>query len=217
MIPQLPRDFCNPVLIGVGLTGVWSTAMLLRLNAVWVGGNRATVAESIRSASGERIALFGMLSLVLGGILAAVALMLGDTPHPRPGLPRDGYSIATLLLSLLACAAVVSVRLPSGDDWHFLGDDYPWLINWLAVTAALPALLSFLRPHRAVRALVIGCAAGGPAGAMFLYSQGQPLDAADFAVGINAAATAAGLLAAASLGLLVVNSVALTKITNAAR
>ncbi|MFE3193619.1 serine/threonine-protein kinase [Nocardia sp. NPDC059240] len=217
LIPQLPRDVCNSLLVGVGLTGVWSAAMLLRLNAVWVGGNRATVAESVRSASGEQITLFGTLSLVLAGILAAFALMLDDGPHPRFRLPRDGYSIATLLLSLLGCAAVVSVRLPSGDDWHFLADDYTWLINWLAVTTGLPALLSFLRPHRAVRALVVGCALGGPAGAAFLYSQGQPLDAADLAVDVNSAATPAGVLAAVSLGLLVVNSVALTKITNAAR
>ncbi|MGW4247236.1 serine/threonine-protein kinase [Nocardia sp. NPDC004722] len=217
LIPQLPRDICNALLVGVGLTGVWSAAMLLRLNAVWVGGNRATVAASIRSASGERIAVFGAVSLVLAGILGAVALMLDDSSHPRFRLPHDGYSIATLLLSLLGCAAVVSVRLPSGDDWHFLADDYPWLVNWLAVTAALPALLSFLRPHRAVRALVVGCALGGPVGAVFLYSQGQPLDAGDLAVDVNSAATAAGVLAAVSLGLLVVNSVALTKITNAAR
>ncbi|BAW09775.1 hypothetical protein [Nocardia seriolae] len=210
-IPELPREICNPLIIGVALAGSWSMVVLSRLNGLWASRSDAAVGDTIRGASGERLAVLGTVSLVAAGLLAAVALMLGDSLRVGPRLPRDASSIATLLLSITGCALVLSIRLPDQDVWHFLRDDYSWLIPWTAALAALPGLTSFLRPDRIFRALTVGWALGGLSICLFLYSQGQALQDSGAPGVTNSAATVTRLRAATLIGLIVVNAVALTK------
>ncbi|MFI1918001.1 hypothetical protein [Nocardia sp. NPDC020380] len=198
LIPELPREICSALILGLGLTGVWSIAVLLRLNGLWTGESDAAAGQEIHGAAGEQMAVLGIAVLILAGVFAGIALLLGDPPPLAARIPRDAYSIATLLLSLAGSITVASARLPSADAGHFLRHDYAWLTIWAAVLAALPALTSFLLPLSIFRALALGVALGNLAICLFLHSQGQSLASGGVAIG-------------ASLGLIIVNAVALTK------
>ncbi|GAB0102116.1 hypothetical protein JMUB6875_10830 [Nocardia sp. JMUB6875] len=211
LLPGLPREVSAMLIVGTAAAGAWSVVVLLRLNHVWTRDSYALVGDAIRGASGEECAALGAASLTLAGVLAATALMLGDTPDIGFRLPRDPSSIVTLLLSLSGCAAVSFIRLPDQDVWHFLRNDYGWLMISAAALAALPALTVFLRPHILFRSLTVGWALGGMAIGFFLYSQGQHLDDSGVPAGSNSATTAAIAFAATLVGLLVVNTVALAK------
>ncbi|MEC3951987.1 serine/threonine-protein kinase [Nocardia sp. CDC153] len=211
LIPDLPREICAALIIGTALAGAWSTAFLVRLNVLWTRDSYALVGDTIRGASGERLAIAGSTALVLAGVLAAVALMLGDAHQFGFQLPRDTFSIVTLLLSLFGCASLARIDLPSEDVWHFLRHDYAWLKISAVALAALPALMSFLRPRNLSRALTLGWALGGLAVCFFFYSQGENLDDAGVATAVNSAATPVILFAATLLGSIVINAVALAK------
>ncbi|MEC3916833.1 serine/threonine-protein kinase [Nocardia sp. CDC160] len=211
LFPALPREICAALIIGTAGAGAWCTALLLRLNRIWTHDGYNLVGDTIRGASGERLTVLGTGTLVLAGILAIAALMLGDSLPVRPRLPADAFSIATLLLSLLGCVAVSSISLPSEDVWHFLRHDYTWLLGSAATLSILPALTSFLHPRTVFRALTVGWAVGGLAVCLFLYSQGQTIADSGVAAGGNSAVAQTVLFGASLLGLIVVNAVALAK------
>ncbi|MVU81766.1 protein kinase [Nocardia sp. ET3-3] len=211
LCPGLPREICAFLIIGVSLAGAWSAAVLMRLNSIWTRDGYTLVGDTIRGASGERLTVLGCGALVLAGVLAAVALMLGDSLHLEFHFPRDPFSIVTLLLSLLGCVSLGFVRLPAEDVWHFLRNDYTWLIGSAVALTALPALTSFLHPRTVFRALTLGWALGGLAICFFLYSQGQNIDDAGVAAVTNSASTPAVVFAVSLLGSIVVNAVALAR------
>lgn len=211
LVPGLPREVSATLILGAALAGAWVTVVLLRLDHLWTHDSYALVGDAIRGASGQGMVALGAGALVVAGVVAATALMLGDSHDIGFQLPRDASSIATLVLSLFGCAVLSRVRLPDGDVWHFLRHDYPWMITSAAVLAALPALAAFLRPHTVFRSLTVGWALGGVAICFFLYSQGQHLDDTGVAAGGNSATVPAILFAVSLLGLIVVNGVALAK------
>lgn len=198
LIPELPREVCGSLIIGTASTGIWSIAVLLRLNDLWSSESKSAAGQPIHGAAGEEMAVLGIAALILAGVIAGIALLLGDPPPLAIRIPRDAYSIITLLLSLAAGIAMAAARLPTTDAGHFLRNDYTWLTIWAAALAALPALASFLLPHSIFRGLALGTALGNLAICVFLHSEGQSLATGGVATG-------------AALGLIIVNAVALTE------
>ncbi|MGM9440449.1 hypothetical protein ACTAF0_09055 [Streptomyces murinus] len=81
LIPELPREICSALILGLGLTRVCKIAVLLRLNGLWTGESDAAAGQEIHGAAGEQMAVLGIAVLILAG-LRGIALSLAGDPPP---------------------------------------------------------------------------------------------------------------------------------------